>query len=186
MLWHDGSSLSNHSHILMTVASLYNPAFYLTDSEFESTYGYKCNVQAVVEAPYIYIIARCLSNDQQLMYSGERINDILNLKCSNLCHGNIEIKDVVCVFKGDDPAGQFKAGQQKGGHYPCWSCQIRSSQTDEIDHSLNLPYTSIKNRNEVVLATFDSQNRIRNGTVKLFSNLCKADLISELHQRKAI
>ena len=28
MFWHDGSTLSNHSHILMTVSAMYDPALY--------------------------------------------------------------------------------------------------------------------------------------------------------------
>ena len=31
MFWHDGSTLVNHSHILMTVSALYDPAVYITD-----------------------------------------------------------------------------------------------------------------------------------------------------------
>ena len=34
MFWHDGSILANHSHILMTVSAMYNPAVYITDQEY--------------------------------------------------------------------------------------------------------------------------------------------------------
>ena len=30
MFWHDGSMLANHSHVLMTVSAMYNPAVYIT------------------------------------------------------------------------------------------------------------------------------------------------------------
>ena len=33
MMWHDSSSLSNHSHILMMVSVMYDPAVFLTDRE---------------------------------------------------------------------------------------------------------------------------------------------------------
>ena len=36
------------------------------------------NIQAEVEKPFLHIIARCPSNEQQLLYV-ERMNDILNL-----------------------------------------------------------------------------------------------------------
>ena len=32
--WHDGSTVSNHSHLLMMVSCLYDTAIYLTDSEY--------------------------------------------------------------------------------------------------------------------------------------------------------
>ena len=34
MFWHDGSTLANHSHILMTVAAVYDPAGYFRDEQF--------------------------------------------------------------------------------------------------------------------------------------------------------
>ena len=38
-LWHDGSTISNHSHILMTVMCTYDKAIYMTNEEYEETYG---------------------------------------------------------------------------------------------------------------------------------------------------
>ena len=35
IFWHDGSTVSNHSHLLMTVHSLYDKAIHLTDLEFQ-------------------------------------------------------------------------------------------------------------------------------------------------------
>ena len=36
----------------------------------------------------------------------------------------IEIADTLRIFKGDSPAWQFEAGQQKGGNYFCCGCPI--------------------------------------------------------------
>ena len=33
-IWHDGSSISNHSHLLMAVNTLYDIAIHMTDQEF--------------------------------------------------------------------------------------------------------------------------------------------------------
>ena len=33
IIWHDGSSLSSHSHFLLTVACIYDRAIFLTDEE---------------------------------------------------------------------------------------------------------------------------------------------------------
>ena len=56
MLWHDGSTVSNHSH-LMVVSSMYDPAIYLNDVEFYAKYKYSVNVQSIVERPNLYILA---------------------------------------------------------------------------------------------------------------------------------
>ena len=37
--WHDGSTISNHSHLLMTISTLYDPQLFLTDNEYEDIYG---------------------------------------------------------------------------------------------------------------------------------------------------
>ena len=34
MFWHAGSVLGNHSHILLTVSAMYDPAVYITDQEY--------------------------------------------------------------------------------------------------------------------------------------------------------
>ena len=78
IFWHDGSSLSSHSHILITVACLYDTAVFYTDEEYYEMSGIKCNVQASAEKPFLHILARS-SNDQQLLYTDERLQDILQI-----------------------------------------------------------------------------------------------------------
>ena len=36
--WHDGSTIGNHSHLLITVNVLYDPAFFLSDEEYYLKY----------------------------------------------------------------------------------------------------------------------------------------------------
>ena len=92
MLWHDGSTLVNHGHLLFMVASMYDPALYLTDEEFFKKTGRKVNVQAKVETPELYILARCDATDQQLMYIDTRVEDLKELKAPLLSDG-VEIYD---------------------------------------------------------------------------------------------
>ena len=42
IFWHDGSSLSSHSHILIMVACLYDTAVLYTDEEYYKMSGIKC------------------------------------------------------------------------------------------------------------------------------------------------
>ena len=44
------------------------------------------------------------------------------------------------IFKGDMPALQFEAGQQKGGDVFCWSCPIKANLCPNISYSYSLPY----------------------------------------------
>ena len=37
--WHDGSSISNHGHLLVTVCTVYDPALFYTDDEYYQLTG---------------------------------------------------------------------------------------------------------------------------------------------------
>ena len=39
MFWHDGSTISNHSHIFVMVSCLYDPAIFVTDEEYSKSNG---------------------------------------------------------------------------------------------------------------------------------------------------
>ena len=64
--------------------------------------GEKVNIQSVVEAPSLYIVARSSSDEDQLCY--------------------VETSDKMTFFHGDSPTRQYEAGQQKGGNYYCAIC----------------------------------------------------------------
>ena len=69
MIWHDLSTVANHSHLVFMVACLYDPACFYTDAEYEQLTGRKMNIQAIVETPSVYIAARSSSSDkEQLCY----------------------------------------------------------------------------------------------------------------------
>ena len=115
MFWHDGSCISNHGYIMMMVSCMYDNGAFVTDQEYQSEHGYLQSIQSIiVEKPYIYLLARCLSDDHQLLYSQEQINDILELSWKVEFQG-IEITDVMPIFKGDNPACQLKVGNKKMG-----------------------------------------------------------------------
>ena len=74
MFWHDGSCISNyvyHGHIMMMVLCMYDDGAFITDQEYQSEHGYLQNIQSIVEKPYIYFLARCPSDNHQLLYSQE-------------------------------------------------------------------------------------------------------------------
>ena len=55
--WHDGSSISNHSYLLMAVNCIYDIAIHLTNEEYEMKFRKKVNVQSTIEMPEINIVA---------------------------------------------------------------------------------------------------------------------------------
>ena len=53
MFWHDGLTLSKHSHIMMMVTCIYDEAAFLTNDEFEAINGTPVNIQPLIEKPLI-------------------------------------------------------------------------------------------------------------------------------------
>ena len=75
MIWSDHSSVMNHGHILLTVNTIYDPAFYYTSQEL----GDK-DVQEMVEKPQIYLMARSGDTiEDQLLYNDTHLEDIQQL-----------------------------------------------------------------------------------------------------------
>ena len=97
MFWHDVSTLANHSHILMTVSAMYDPAVCVTDQQYFKKHKESFKVQAEVEKLYLYLIGRCPSNDQQILYIEERIKDILD-KAEKLFHLVVFSTKMLCPF----------------------------------------------------------------------------------------
>ena len=79
---------------MMMVLCMYDDRAFIIDQEYQSEPGYLQNVQSIVKKPYIHLLARCPSDDHELLYSQERINDISELSRKTEFHG-IEITDVM-------------------------------------------------------------------------------------------
>ena len=80
MFWHDGSTVSKHSHIMMMVSCMYDDVAFLIDDEFETQNGHRLNIQPLIEKPFIYMLVRCPSDDHQLLHSNERLAVLLTRK----------------------------------------------------------------------------------------------------------
>ena len=115
--WHDGSSIANHGHLMIMVNVVDDPAIFYTDDEYLNTFREKVNIQREVEKPVMYLLARCRADDSQFMYSNTRMEDMIDLSNSLTVKDDINIYDKCRFFKGDGPACQHEAGQQKGGHF---------------------------------------------------------------------
>jgi hypothetical protein len=182
MLWHDTSTISDHSYLLMMVKCLLWSCNIYTNEEYEHMYNKKINIQVEIEKPVIYILARCPPTDDQIKYIDTRLEDLNELKTTLITEKG-SIKHIMRFFHGDGPACSFEIGHQKSGNYFCWDCYVHADYCNDIPHTF---YTSSKNINSrigIVSATTTSQTKLCEGKLKLYDNLDKVDLIDELHQR---
>ncbi|XP_065678700.1 uncharacterized protein LOC136093585 [Hydra vulgaris] len=181
-VWHDGSTVNNHSHLLFMVNCVYDKAIYYTEKEYFEIHGKKIDVQAQIEKPELYIFARCSSTDKQLMYTSTRNEDNRLLGESIDINGE-KINDIMRFFHGDAPACQFEIGQQKGGDYPCCACPININRSYDTAYSFYQPLLSIENRVKKLTLTQISRNKINKQQTKLYKNLPKHEIIDELNER---
>ena len=73
------------------------------------------NVQSEVEKPELYMLARCQPNDDQLLYSEDEVEDLLEINAPITSSNGVLINDIIRIFKGDDPTSQLDTGHQKSG-----------------------------------------------------------------------
>ena len=51
-----------------------------------------------VQKPELYMLARCQSNDNQLLYSEERLEDLLEINTPITSNNGVLINDVIRIF----------------------------------------------------------------------------------------
>ena len=98
MCWHDGSTIGGHGYIVITISVMFDVAAFFSDEEYFLKYGENVCVQSIVEKPSLYIIGRCPSNDQQLLYSDIRLEDISLLRENLETSDGIPIRDKMRIF----------------------------------------------------------------------------------------
>ena len=188
-IWHDGSVITNHGHIVFCINVLYDPAVFYTSAEYKRLRNIDINIQREVEDPELYIIGRCGSNDEQLAYIPTRIEDLrglkigLNLNDIDNNYENIILCDTMRFFHGDGPAAALEAGNQKGGHYFCPSCDVHLCRTDDISHCYQQKTQSLEDKQDLVLrGKYGRANSLRKCTSP-FENLSIDQLSDELKSR---
>ena len=63
------------------------------------------------------------------------------------------------AFKGDNPACQFEASQQKNGDYICWQCPLNAKMAPNVVYTLSQPHTSLEERINKMKDSTTSINR---------------------------
>ena len=178
MIWSDHSSIMNHGHILLTVNTIYDPAFYYTSQEL----GGK-DVQEMVEKPQIYLLARCRdTTEDQLLYSDTRLDDIQQLTTEITSSHKVPIKDICRMFHGDHPSQEVESGEQIGGNFGCCGCTGAAALYYDHVASLRAPQITLEERRRKVTSGAAGRER-RNGGVNPFQNMSKDELIRECKSR---
>jgi len=54
---------------------MYDRAIHISESEFKEEFGFT-DIQSFIEKPFMYLIAMCPSNNQQILYTKERMDDL--------------------------------------------------------------------------------------------------------------
>ena len=108
---------------------------------------------------------------------------MIDLSNSLTARDDINIYDKCCFFKGDGPACQHEAGQQKEGRFFCWSCSFDIVRCTDLAYTLNTSMTYFQERIRKVFATNSVTDRSKNFCIKIFNNLQKHQIIDELHAR---
>ena len=145
-MWHDHSDIAGHSHVLMLVAAVYDPAFFYTSQELEEK-GALIDVQSAVEEPQIYILGRSRSSLQdQSTFSQCRRECLSEGNTALYTQSGMAVQDVLRFFHGDGPAQQFEAENNIGGHHCCVGCEARSSQFDDLAYCYRAHHVTLKER----------------------------------------
>ena len=134
------------------ISCIYDQAVYLTNEEYQQKTGCAEDIQAKIESPEVYIIARSSSSDvEQLAYIDTRLECVQDMVVPLITHSGNPLTDVMRFFHGDSPARQFECGQQKGGNYYCSGCGAKAQRAYELDYCLRSPYISLSDRQHLVL-----------------------------------
>lgn len=110
------------------------------------------NVQAEVEKPHVYIVARCRSCDaEQLAYVETCLCCLQHLQRNLKTTDGVEIKDIMRFFHGDSPSWEFESGQQKGGHYYCSGCGAHADRIYDLGYNFHCKPISLEDHQKIVM-----------------------------------
>ena len=137
--------------MVFLVNIMYGLAIHLTNEEYKIKSGKPLFVQTIIQAPELYIIARCRANDEQLAYIETRLDCVLKLSENLTNKARVEVIDKLRLFTADGPAVELEAGQQKGENFYC-PCGIHTDDACDIETAFRQKTMSLEERREFILA----------------------------------
>lgn len=116
------------------------------------------------------------SDKEQLTYTETRLEDLANVT------KEVEnIKPILRVFTGDNPARQFESGQQRGGKFSCVCGVPGSEHSNFMKCYFTEPLTLEERRKHVVSG--QAWQSMASGVANPFQGLRKEHIIEELESR---
>lgn len=112
------------------------------------------------------------SDKEQLMYTETRLEDLQSMTASNTPNVNLR------VFSGDNPARQFEAGQQRGGHYSC-VCGVKAVDHKNLIHCFRHEQLSLEQR-RTLITKGQLWKKMERGETNPFQRLRKEEIATEL------
>ena len=183
-MWHDLSTVANHSHLVFMVSCLYDPAIHYTNEEYLKMTNIKEDVQARVESPEVYIVARSGSSDaEQLAYVDTRRECLEDMRSKLTTNSGTDVTDKMIFFHGDSPARELECGQQKGGNYYCSGCGAYAQRVYELDYCFRCRWMSLSDRQQLMLNGPYGRKNYLEKAYKPLQKLKKQELIAELNSR---
>ncbi|CAH1259109.1 Hypp2154 [Branchiostoma lanceolatum] len=186
--WEDGASLANHGYILYLVSTAYDKKVFLTKEEYYKKHNVNVNVQAKVEKPELYLIARCGGSDaEQLLYAETRRDDLPSLSIPVQTADGRQISDKLRFFKGDQPSRQVEFGKQRVGHYSC-TCPVDMRSIDDYwkCNHCEKPVENIKDRQSFIMDGPVSSQKASQTTTDPFHTMTKEEMKDELTYRGTV
>ena len=179
MIWHDHASILGVGYVMITVNTVYEAVF-LTTEECREKGITVCNLQSVVEQPYVYLLgAGSSSIEDQAALVGDRVECLHSLAQKLTTSNGISIKDTLHFFKGDTPAKQFECGTQIGGNYKC-SCGIHTESMHDLTIALQYSGQPLSELQSIALG---GKYGATPNSIKPFATLNANQLQDELRRR---
>ena len=153
MLWIDHASVLSHGHLLGLVKCMYSKRFFYTSQEIFERTGEHIDVQAIVEFPETYFLAKCRDTiDDKLTFIESRREDIdeLVFDVQLTQTDDRKVRDRLRFFTGDEPERQFEAGQSIGGAYPCTGCSVPATSFSDLTRCFRSEPRTLEERRKLV------------------------------------
>ena len=177
-VWHDHSEIAGHSHLLVLVSAVYDPAFYFTSTEM-SQKGVQIDVPTIVETPEVHILGKSSSLEDQRMFTDCCRDSLSDFSETIHTSAGIPVNDIVRFFHGDGPAQQFEASNKIGGYHCCVGCDAHSTRFDDLTYCFRSRHLTLSDRQEFLL----EGERWKHNPINPLSKLKVAELRTELSKR---
>ena len=159
-VWHDHSTLCGYGILMVTCKEVYDRVVHYTDEEFKALTGQSVNVQAMVERPYLHLLAAGSSSAADLLaLMAARLDCVRTMGTTLRAEDGTLVTDTLRFFNGDKVSQWMEGGYQAGGRYKCGSCRVQANYCIDAAHWNQTPYKSLVDNQAHVLAGIHGRKR---------------------------